>query len=264
MKKNTIIIKRTKKITNSGSGFNHKKSNNIKQFLNRICNIIFSKKFLYGTIIIFIIGFLGRYFILTYLGVNVVSDIYNYISITYYTLMSCLTRLVKELFSDSLTMNMSPDNNTGSTYPQQSVGGSANQAGTSNQGDAANQAGGAAANQADAANQPGSADLPQQQPVGGGGPAKGFMFDPVMGRYVIEDPTGISARGFNINLTSQPFATNLANALEHDWNVRKPTSQISGLSDNDSAFWYAFCKTQGQGKYDWNSSPKRLALRRLP
>src|SRR6201982_1912358 len=193
MKKNTIIIKRTKKITNSGSGFNHKKSNNIKQFLNRICNIIFSKKFLYGTIIIFIIGFLGRYFILTYLGVNVFSDIYNYISITYYTVMSCLTRLVKELFSDSLTMNMSPDNNTGSTYPQQSVGGSANQAGTSNQGDAANQAGGAAANQgdaanqaggaaanqADAANQPGSADLPQQQPVGGGGPAKGFMFDPV-------------------------------------------------------------------------------------
>jgi hypothetical protein len=107
-------------------------------------------------------------------------------------------------------MNMSPDNNTGSTYPQQPVGGSAHQAGNSNQ------AGGAAANQANAANQPGIADLPQQQPVGGGGSAKGYMFDPVIGRYVIEDPIGISARGFNINLTSQPFASNLANALEHD------------------------------------------------
>jgi hypothetical protein len=58
----------------------------------------------------------------------------------------------------------------------------------------------------------------------------------------------------------------LARALLHDWNNRKPTSQITAslLSPNDLTFWQDFCRTQGQGNYDWNSAPKRAALRNLP
>ncbi len=68
-----------------------KKPNRFLLFIKKWLNIIFSKKFLYSSFIIFSTGLLGRYIILTYLQVNVFTDMYNPISISFYGFMSGYT-----------------------------------------------------------------------------------------------------------------------------------------------------------------------------
>jgi hypothetical protein len=43
----------------------------------------------------------------------------------------------------------------------------------------------------------------------------GFNYNPTTGIYNVIDPTGVRSRDYNAVGTKQPYATNLANALEH-------------------------------------------------
>ena len=75
------------------------KPNKLLFFIKKLLKIIFSKKSIYSSLIIFITGFLGRYLILIYLQVNVFTDIFNPISISFYGLISAHALVVRELFS---------------------------------------------------------------------------------------------------------------------------------------------------------------------
>lgn len=93
----------------------------------------------------------------------------------------------------------------------------------------------------------------------------GFSFNTATGVYNLSDPSRVADRlSYNSPASKQPYATNLANALE-DHDKRVTHKQIGdNFNDKDIKFWNAFCETQGQGKYNWNSKAKRLALKRLP
>jgi hypothetical protein len=107
---------------------------------------------------------------------------------------------------------------------------------------------------------PPTGNPPTGNPHGGG---QGYYYDPVTGNYIIEDPTGVLSTPFNSPLSKQPYASNMARALEHHWKHNNFT-KVTFLRANDRAFWEAFCRTQGQGTYNWNSAPKCQALRNLP
>lgn len=61
---------------------------------------ILSKQFLFTIVTTFLTGYFIRIGIREYLGVDVLVDIYNYISIGYYVSMSALSSVFKVLFSD--------------------------------------------------------------------------------------------------------------------------------------------------------------------
>ena len=91
----------------------------------------------------------------------------------------------------------------------------------------------------------------------------GFTFNTVTKTWNIQDPTGVRNRSYNSFTSKQPYASNLARALEHQNRVNNH-QMVVGVSPSDRAFWDAFCETYGQGKHNWNSKPKRLALTKLP
>jgi len=55
---------------------------------------------MYSSIIIFFTGFIIRYIILVYLDVNVFTEIFNIVSLTYYALMSIFIPFVRAVISD--------------------------------------------------------------------------------------------------------------------------------------------------------------------
>ena len=97
----------------SQNGLPPKKPNKFWAFIKKLLNVIFNKKFLYSCFIIFCTGFFSRYLILIYFDVNVFTDIFNEISILYYTIMSVHIRLVREIIFELcnqpvLMMNANP------------------------------------------------------------------------------------------------------------------------------------------------------------
>jgi len=78
-------------------------------------------------------------------------------------------------------------------------------------------------------NNPGQGGAQQGGANPGGNVAlgQGFQYDPVTGQYLIQDPNNTAAAPFNSPGTKQPYGRHLANALQHDWNSRRPTSQIT-------------------------------------
>jgi len=67
----------------------------------------------------------------------------------------------------------------------------------------------------------------QGQNQGGITVGQGFQYDPVQDHYVIQDPNNTAAAGFNSPGTKQPYASNMANALQHYWNTNKPVTQVT-------------------------------------
>ena len=68
----------------------------------KLLNIIFNKKFFFTCLIVFITSISSRYLILIYFDVNVFTDIFNKISISYYAGMSVHIRLVGEIINELL------------------------------------------------------------------------------------------------------------------------------------------------------------------
>jgi hypothetical protein len=81
-----------------------KKSNKFILFIKKLLKKIFTKKLLYSSIIIFITGFISRYFIQEFLNVDVFKDYLNIISITYYSFMSIYITGIREII-DQLEIN---------------------------------------------------------------------------------------------------------------------------------------------------------------
>jgi len=69
--------------------------NKFWDFIIKLRNYIFSRKFLDSSITIFITGYLGRYILLTVYDVNVFTDIDNNTSLGFYASMSFHISLVK-------------------------------------------------------------------------------------------------------------------------------------------------------------------------
>jgi hypothetical protein len=65
---------------------------------------------------------------------------------------------------------------------------------------------------------------------------QGYIFDPVSEQYRIQDPTNVRSTPFNSPNSKQPYASNLARALEHHWNNNRPVCQVTFLGANDRAF----------------------------
>lgn len=64
-------------------------------YLARLWGAIASKKFIYSFVFIFMTGFLGRYLISVYYGVDVFTDLYNSISISFYLFMAAHTAFIR-------------------------------------------------------------------------------------------------------------------------------------------------------------------------
>ena len=156
-----------------------KKPNRFLLFIKKLLNIIFSKRFLYSSFIIFSTGLLGRYLILTYLEVNVFTDIFNPISISFYALLSGYAHVVRELFSHL----------TGNILMKMNVPG----AGGAGAYQGAGAAGGAGANQ-------------------GAGNLRMTTANRINGPIQPADPNGQGAQ-YNAN-TNQPLLGNIARELD--------------------------------------------------
>ena len=97
----------------------------------------------------------------------------------------------------------------------------------------------------------------------------GFRFEVTTNRYMITDPNGTTTRGFNPNGGNQPYASYLANALQHIYDTNDHKQLSSHLYPQDLQFWNNFCSnynsnTPGGQAHRWNSLPKIRAIRRLP
>jgi len=94
------------------SGLPPRRLDRLWAFIKQIWGNICTKKFIFSFIIIFFTGFISRYIILNYYDINVFTDIYNYTSIIYFSLMSiftCLTRVVvSELCIPGELMTINP------------------------------------------------------------------------------------------------------------------------------------------------------------
>nr|YP_009514120.1 hypothetical protein [Cladonia apodocarpa]AXY96078.1 hypothetical protein [Cladonia apodocarpa]WBP63392.1 hypothetical protein [Cladonia apodocarpa] len=72
----------------------------LKLWTKKLLDKILNKQFLYSCMIVFLTGFTSRYIILVYLDVNVLTDIFNKVSISYYVLMSVYIPLVRAIISE--------------------------------------------------------------------------------------------------------------------------------------------------------------------
>ena len=99
----------------------------------------------------------------------------------------------------------------------------------------------------------------------------GFMYDPAKSNYAFNDPTGVSDRPFDAKSNNQPYATFLANGLDHmDTTRRHEDGKVvfHKLQPRDLAYWNAFCKhikDPNATTYSYfNSVRSRKLLRELP
>jgi len=102
----------------------------------------------------------------------------------------------------------------------------------------------------------------------------GFSFD---GRvYTINDPSNVKNRGFldpitmkPFNMSYQPYAKNLSNAMEHVVQGHNPTQWMdtSIYGHNAARFYLEFMRytyTNREPYQYWNSAPIRRAIKKLP
>jgi hypothetical protein len=61
----------------------------------------------------------------------------------------------------------------------------------------------------------------------------GVIFDPVKEEYGINDGEGVAFRPYNAQGSKQPYASYLANALDHHWENNRPNRQITNLNSRD-------------------------------
>ena len=211
---------------------------------------------------VFFIGFTLRYFIQNAFNINVFSDIFNAWSICYYITLASINTLLRDL----LPMPLGIDNVSSDILFSQPAG---NQGGGNRGGN--NQGGG----NRGGGNQGGGNR--------GGNNQGGGIYDPLHNTYQyngftynatgpnpsysILDPTGVVQRvaqgGFANQQSYQPYARNLAAALQHLKNNR-PDMSLVGISQGDTNFFTEFCSTRGQGQVRFNSNPARKGLRDLP
>ena len=160
---------------------------------------------MYSSFIIFSTGLLGRYIILTYLEVNVFTDIFNPISISFYALLSGYAHIVPELFSHLtgnilMTTNVTGVGAGGGAGANQGAGG----AGGAGANQGAGGAGGAGANQ-------------------GAGNLRMTKANQMNGPIEPADPSGQGGQ-YNAN-TNQPLLGNIARELD-----RQAALGVSSLS----------------------------------
>ena len=141
------------------------------------------------------------------------------------------------------------------------------------EGSSANISGGSNPNPTQNPNQNPNQNPPQNvgQPIYYG---NGFSFD---GRvYTINDPTNVTNRGFldpitmrPFNMSYQPYARNLSNAMAHAVQNNNPTQAMdpSIYGNNATRFYGEFMRytypNRDPNSY-WNSTPVRKAIQKLP
>lgn len=111
----------------------------------------------------------------------------------------------------------------------------------------------------------------QQNGQGGAinpGPVRGFTYDPVLDKYIIYDPLNKASQGFHSKVSHQPYANNLANALEHNFKNQGNLTVIGTMFEYRSVpvkHWKQFCDTLPHKRQThYNTIARRAALRRLP
>jgi len=199
-----------------------KKPNRFLLFIKILLNIIFSKKFLCSSIIIFTTGLLGKYIILTYLQVNVLTDMFNLISISFYGFMSGYVHIIRELFSHldgNIIMKMNAAGAGGG-------GGGANP----------NQAGGGGAN-------------PNQAGGGGANPNQGVVrANHVNGPIQVADPNGQNYQYSPV--TNQPLLGNIARALDVQASLKLTSLTRYVFSPQQEQYILAYLSHHHQDMYD--------------
>ena len=215
-----------------------KKPNKFLKFIKKFLN----KRFLYKVLIILITSFMIRYFIYTLWQVNVFTDFTHPISIIYYIFMasipSILNELINEIFSQSghALMMDNVDSLGGGNPPTNTI------------------------------NPPAGENIPLYT-------GDGFTFE--NGKYAIDDPTKVSSRRFLDPITNrphrssyQPYANNLANAMEHAVSSAGITYQSMHheYNNNGNRFFKEFMQYNYPDRQEhlwWNSRAVRAAIRGL-
>ena len=77
-----------------------KKPNWFILFIKKLFSQIFTRKFLYSSLIIFTTGFMGRYLIKSYFDINVLTDYLHIVSISYYFGMAFFSFFIDDFFSN--------------------------------------------------------------------------------------------------------------------------------------------------------------------
>ena len=117
------------------------------------------------------------------------------------------------------------------------------------------------------ANNPG-VQQPAQQGGINQGPLQGFTYDPIRDKYLIYDPLNKASQGFHSQVSHQPYATNLANALEHNFKNQGNLTVIGTMFEFRSVpvkYWEEFCDTLPHKRQThYNTGARRAALRLLP
>ena len=85
-------------------------------------------------------------------------------------------------------------------------------------------------------------------------------WDPRTNTFVIEDYNGIRARGFNPNVTSQPYARRLSNALDGDWS-RNHNHRILSIQQTDKDFFCQVCVHKDGGRNSYKMYNNTMAMR---
>ena len=157
---NSPIKKNNSKGTNT-NGLPSKKPNRFILFIKKLFSQIFTRKFLYSSLIIFITGFMGRYLIKSYFDIDVFKDYLHIISISFYAFMSIFTLVIRlviyQLLEQNTTLMMIQDPNLPVSRGGQSSGGQ-----SSSSGGQSSSSGG----QPSSVDQPSSEGQPPIQPQG--------------------------------------------------------------------------------------------------
>lgn len=168
-------------------------------FIVKLCKKIFTRKFLYSFVSIFITGLLARYCILNYFGVNVFTDIYNKISLCYYAFMSLHINFVRAIAETIQPNYMMPAGGGNPPVGNPPVG---------------NPTGG----NPPVGNQPVGNQPVGNQPVPSTGIGGNLRANKYNGPIDVADPDNQNYR-YNVNGTNQPLLGNIARVLDHQRSI---------------------------------------------
>ena len=241
-------------------------------------NRIFSKKFLYSFFIVFITGLICRYFIYIYCGVNVFTDMFNKISLIYYAFMALYIPTVKEivylLTDNALMMNASgvnPPGGAGEGSGSGSGSGSGTGTGTGTGIGVGvtevtpNLTGGAGENTSrnnklwvKVMNGNVSSWVNSATVDGTWGDLTQGIASKANGPLKINDPANQAVRGYSTNSTNQPFAQNMAAALDHQYKQASTNGVMHStiLNESHQGFLMGFLRSNHPELYNSMMGPK--------
>jgi hypothetical protein len=183
------------------------------------------KKTLITLLITSIVAYVTRFFFLYCFSVDILS-IEEHPLVSFFSLFgfNSLRIIIRELLEEYyLSLAMSSSGNPPTGNPS-STGNSS----TVNPSSTGNPSGNPTTGN------PSSTGNPTGNPTGG----QGYFLDPINGKYRVEDPTGVRLRPYSSSGSKQPYASNMARALEHHKNNSGTAnrSQFPFYDSKDRAF----------------------------